>query len=304
MMPNLQLSDRSPGARARRARRIWPWLACLALGAPGALAAAELDCLIKPKMYIEVSSAVDSVVETVLVETGEVVTRGQPLLQLEASIEKAKLELARLKAGSDNEIDNRKVQLRYARGYLKRMQDLLAQNSVSQYEKDKAATEVELAQIELDKAREKKRVAQLDLELARAQLALKTIRSPIEGIVVDRYAMVGESVYGRSIMKLAQIDPLIVELIAPTEYFGLLEPGMRAEIFPEQPAGEAFAATVTLVDQLIDPASGSFTVRMELPNPDDRLVAGVNCAARFDIETPAPPGSEVFSALDGPTVPQ
>ncbi len=255
-------------------------------------------------MYVEVSSAVDSVVEAVLVEPGSVVSRGQPLVQLEASVEKAKLELARLEAVSDYEIENRKVQLRYAKRYLKRMQDLLAQNSVSQYEKDKAATEVELAQIELARAREKKRVAQLNLELARAQLALKTIRSPIDGVVVDRYAMAGESVYGRSIMKLAKIDPLTVELIAPTEYFGLIEPGMEAEIYPEQPANEAFAATVTLVDQLIDPASGSFTVRMELPNPDERLVAGVNCIARFEIEAPEPLGGEVYSSLDAPDASQ
>lgn len=271
--------------------------ACLALAPPAASAAAELDCLIKPKLYVEVSSAVDSVVERVLVEPGEIVTRGQPLLQLEASVEKAKLELARVEAGSDNEIENRKVQLRYAKRYLKRMQDLLAQNSVSQYEKDKAETEVELARIELDKAREKKRVAQLNVSLAQAQLGLRTIRSPIDGVVVDRYAMVGESVYGRSIMKLAKIDPLTVELIAPTEYFGLIEQGMRAEIRPEQPAGETYDATVTLVDRLIDPASGSFTVRMELPNPDDRLVAGVNCMARFPIETPEPLGGDVFSSL-------
>ncbi len=300
------ISTRSITGRNRNAAafRLAMLFACLAFAPSGSSDAAELDCLIKPKMYVEVSSAVDSVVERVLVETGEVVTRGQPLLQLEASVEKAKLELARVEAGSDNEIDNRKVQLRYARRYLKRMQDLLAQNSVSQYEKDKAATEVELAQIELDKAREKKRVAQLSLALAQAQLDRRTIRSPIDGVVVDRYAMVGESVYGRSIMKLAKIDPLIVELIAPTEYFGLIEQGMRAEILPEQPAGESFSATVMLVDQLIDPASGSFTVRMELPNPDDRLVAGVNCAARFEIDTPEPLGDDVLSSLGDPAMSQ
>ena len=301
MMPIQSITCPRPGETARRARRVAAWLAAFMLGTPIALPAAELDCLIKPKLYVEVSSTVDSVVEQVLVETGDVVTRGQPLLQLEASIEKARLELARLQAGSDSEIDNRKVQLRYARRYLERMQDLLAQNSVSQYEKDKAATEVELAQIELEKAREKKRVAQLNLELARAELALRTVRSPIDGIVVDRYAMVGESVYGRSIMKLAQIDPLIVELIAPTEFFGLIEQGMRAEIRPEQPVGEVFTATVELADRLVDPASGSFTVRMELPNPDERLVAGVNCVARFDIDTPEPLGGDVFSSLERPT---
>ena len=149
-------------------------------------------------------------------------------------------------------------------------------------------TELALAKIELNRARENRRVAQANLELAQSQLALRTIASPIDGVVVDRYVMVGESVEGRSIMKLAQVDPLKVELIAPTEYFGLIRGGMEVQVYPEQPVGEAFTATVTIVDQLIDPASGSFTVRMELPNPDDRLVGGVNCRARFGFETPQP----------------
>ena len=259
--------------------------------------AAELDCLVKPEMYVELSSPVDSVMEEILVETGETVTRGQPLARLEASVEKAKLELARLTAKSVSDIDNRKEQLRYARRYLKRMNDLLDNNSVSQYEKDKAATEVALAKIELNKANEKWKIAQLNLGLAQTQLALKTIKSPIDGIVVDRYAMVGEAVGDRTIMKLAQVDPLKVELIAPTEYFGLIKKGMQVEIYPEQPVNQVFTATVTVVDQLIDPASGSFTVRMVLPNPEDKLVGGVNCLASFGFDTPDPSNEDVFSSL-------
>ena len=53
---------------------------------------------------------------------------------------------------------------------------------------------------------------------------------------------------------------------------------------------------MTIVDKLIDPASGSFTVRMNLPNPDDRLVGGVNCLAKFKL---GPPTREdkLYSAL-------
>ncbi|MCP4876806.1 MAG: efflux RND transporter periplasmic adaptor subunit [Gammaproteobacteria bacterium] len=259
--------------------------------------AAELDCLVKPEMYVELSSPVDSVMEQILVDTGDTVIKDQPLVLLEASVEKAKVKLAQLQAKSSSDIDNRREQLRYAKQYHKRMSDLLTKNSVSQYEKDKAETEVALARIELNKAKEKKRIAQLNLELARTQLALRTIKSPIDGIVVDRYAMVGESVSDRTIMKLAKVDPLKVELIAPTEYFGLIEKGMQVEIYPEQPSNQVFIATVSIVDQLIDPASGSFTVRMRLPNPDDKLVGGVNCLANFSFETPRPSNEDVFSAL-------
>ena len=258
---------------------------------------AVLDCLVKPEMYVELSSSVDAILVQMLVDTGDRIKKGQPLVRLEASVEKARVNLAQMQASSDSEIDNRRVQLQYARRNYKRIKDLYARKSVSLYEKDKTETEVALAEIELDRATEKKKIAELNLELAKTELARRTIKSPIDGIVVDRYSMVGESVAERTIMKLAQVDPLRVELIAPTEFFGLIKKGMKVDIYPERPANKTFKATVTIVDQLIDPASGSFTVRMALPNPGDQLVGGVNCIASFNFNTPVPLGQNTFSSL-------
>ncbi len=264
--------------------------------------AAELECLVKPQTYIEVSSAVDSILEELLVKPGDTITKGQPIARLEASVERAKVRLAKIQAGFTSDIDNRKEHLRFKKLNYQRMQQLVEENSVPQFEADKAKTEYILAQTELEKARENQRMAQTNLDLARSQLALRTILSPIDGIVVDIYTAVGESVEGRSIMKLAQVDPLKVEVIAPTEYFGLILPEMEAEVLPEQPANRIYRATVNIVDKIIDPASGSFTVRMTLPNPGDNLVAGVNCLARFNFEDPALADPNQFSSLPASTV--
>jgi len=258
---------------------------------------AILDCLVKPEMYVELSSSVDAILDQMLVDTGDQIKKGQPLVKLERTVQIARVHLARMQADSNSDIDNRRVQLLYAKRNYKRIKNLYARKSVSLYEKDKVETEVALAEIELSKATEKKKMAQLSLELALAELERRTIRSPIDGIVVDRYSMVGESVVERTIMKLAQVDPLRVELIAPTEYFGLIKKGMEVDIYPERPANKSFIATVTIVDQLIDPASGSFTVRMALPNPGDQLVVGVNCMASFSFNTPIPLGQNTFSSL-------
>ena len=176
--------------------------------------------------------------------------------------------------------------MKYARRNLQRVEGLFKKNSVSLFEKDKADTEVKLAEIELIKAKENRLLSQLTMEQAQAELALRTLKSPIDGIVVDIYAKAGESVIDRTIMKLAQVDPLRVELISPTEYFGLIEKEMEVEIIPERPADKSFKAQVNVVDQLIDPASGTFTVRMALPNPGDEVVGGVNCIARFAFAEP------------------
>ena len=239
-------------------------------------------------MYVEVSSPVVSVLEEILVDTGDVVRKGQPLAKLEASVEKARVKMAQLQVDHVSDIENRKVQLKYKKLNNERMQELRSKNSVPQFEADKAKTEYALAELELAKSREIRIMARANLEMEKSQLALRTIRSPIDGIVVDRYAMVGESVEGRSILKLAKVNPLKVELIAPTEYFGLIGKGMAVDIYPEKPANRVFKATVTVVDKLIDPASGSFTVRMTLPNPEDVLIGGVNCIAQFDFKAPSP----------------
>ena len=291
---------RYPAIRAIGAKKLLPLLGLSITFFSAPLMAGEkavLDCLVKPEMYVELSSSVDAILEQMLVDTGDRIKKGQPLVRLEASVEKARVNLAKIQASSDSEIKNRRVQLQYAKRNYKRIKDLYARKSVSLYEKDKADTEAALAEIELDKATENKKIAQLNLELAKTVLARRTIRSPIDGIVVDRYSMVGESVVDRTIMKLAQVDPLRVELIAPTEYFGLIKKGMEVDIFPERPAKKTFKATVTVVDQLIDPASGSFTVRMALPNPGDQLVGGVNCIASFSFDAPMPLGQNTFSSL-------
>ena len=266
-------------------RQLWLFLAAFFLLTRLSVAA-ELDCMVKPEMYIELSSPAAGVLEKLLVDKGDHVTKGQAIAQLEASVEIARVDQAKFDASNNSEINNRKAQLEFAKRNRARFQDLYQRGSLSKTEKDKAETEVTLAQTELAKAIEQKKAAALALELAKTQLALKTIKSPIDGIVIDRYAMIGESVAERAIMKLAQVDPLRVELVAPTEYFGLIQEGMQVEVRTERPANKVVNATVTIVDQLIDPASGSFSVRMSLPNPDDQLVGGVNCVAMFKFETP------------------
>ncbi len=243
--------------------------------------------MVKPEMYIELSSSATGVLEKVFVNKGDYVRKGQILAQLESSVEIAKVNQAKFEVANTSDLTNRKVQLAFAKRTKSRYEGLKHKDSISQLEKDKADTEVVLAETELKKALEEHKAAELTLELAKTQLALKTIKSPIDGLVIDRYAMIGESVNDRAIMKLAQVDPLRVELVAPTEYFGLIQKDMEVEIRPERPLNKVFKAKVTVVDQLIDPASGSFSVRMSLPNPDEKMVGGVNCLAIFNFATPA-----------------
>ena len=50
---------------------------------------------------------------------------------------------------------------------------------------------------------------------------------------------------------------------------------------PEIPAGSRHTATVKVIDRLLDAASGTFGVRLELANRQHRIPAGIRCSARF-----------------------
>jgi multidrug efflux pump subunit AcrA (membrane-fusion protein) len=54
-----------------------------------------------------------------------------------------------------------------------------------------------------------------------------------------------------------------------------------ADVSPENPVGQVYKVKVTIVDRVIDAASGTFGVRLELPNPKYRLPAGLKCKVSF-----------------------
>jgi multidrug efflux pump subunit AcrA (membrane-fusion protein) len=72
-----------------------------------------------------------------------------------------------------------------------------------------------------------------------------------------------------------------VEVIMPVRTLGSVKVGMQAQVKPEAPVGGVYKAKVTIVDKVVDAASGTFGVRLELPNPDYRLPPGLKCKVLF-----------------------
>ena len=80
-------------------------------------------------------------------------------------------------------------------------------------------------------------------------------------------------------VRIAVIDPLRVELLVPTALYGSLAKGDKIAVMPELPGAESQTATVQQVDKVFDAASNSFRVRLRLPNPGNKLPAGLRCKA-------------------------
>lgn len=246
--------------------------------------ALTLECIIEPEMTIELSSAIDGVVQDVLVDKTASVRKDQVLVTLESSTEQAAVALAKSRALMREDIEAKRIAANLANRKQERIVALFNKKSVPGFEKDEAVAAAAMAKLELKRAQSTQKLAKLELARAEADLALRSLRSPIDGVVVERFVHPGESVKDRPVLKLAQIDPMRIEIIADSELFGVISPQATAKITIEGATQKQYQAQVALIDTLIDAASGTFGIRLSLPNPQQEIVGGQKCRATFAVE--------------------
>ncbi|WP_119272495.1 efflux RND transporter periplasmic adaptor subunit [Taklimakanibacter deserti] len=244
----------------------------------------EFDCVIEPQQVVKLASPVVGVISHLDVDRGDILSKGQVVGGLEAGVEAAALALARARATNEFSIRSAEARLRFLRGEHERLIKLQDKDIVSRAALQKAEEEANVAAHQLEERKLEKEVAALQVRHAEEVLAQRTLRSPIDGVVVERLLVPGEYQNEQSpVLTLAEIDPLRVEVVAPVTYYGQVRAGTIAEVRPEEPIGGSYPATVVVVDRVLDAASGTFGVRLSLPNPGLRLPAGIRCNVVFDL---------------------
>ena len=242
------------------------------------------DCLIEPNQIVEVRSPVEGLIRSVDVKRGDRIKAGQVLVQLESAPEDSAVELARYRSQMKGRINSARNRLDFSEKKLARHQALEKDKFVSADARDQAEAEKLIAEAELTDAIENRDLALRELQHAQDQRNQRTLRSPFKGIVVDRMLNPGdlaEAGTGRkAILKIAQVEPLRVEAVLPPQAFRKIKVGTQATVTAEVVGGR-YPATVAVVDSILDSASGTFGVRLELPNPQGTLPAGVRCSVEF-----------------------
>ncbi|MBX9630415.1 MAG: efflux RND transporter periplasmic adaptor subunit [Burkholderiales bacterium] len=269
------------------AQRIALTVLAMVLASSASAGAAELadeyDCLVEARTTAEIRSPIEGLIEQVHVRRGDFVRKGQVVVTLESGPERAALALARSKATMKGPLEASASRLDFAVKKEQRAIELYKQKFVSAGALDEARTQRELAESELKEARENQKLNELEMQRAEEVVKLRTIRSPFNGVVIERYLSSGEFATANvknPILKLAEVDPLNVEVILPANLYGRIKVGARAKVAPEAPGGE-YTAVVVLVDRVIDAASGTFGVRLELPNANQQIPAGAKCRVKF-----------------------
>lgn len=243
--------------------------------------AADYACMLEPTQSVELGSPTAAVVKRLRVNRGDRVRKGQILVELEADAERSAMEAARVRASATGDIQRADNRVVFARQKHDRLRRLANQRLIPRQEADDAEADLRIAEGEAKAARENRSVARSEFRQQVGIVAQRTIRSPFDGVVVDRPLSEGDvtesSGKKKAILKVAKIDPLRVHLVLPDTRFGTLVPGRTVMVTPLYQNAPKLLARVTQIDRVIDAASGTFSVFLQIPNPDHAVPAGIRC---------------------------
>ncbi len=207
---------------------------------------------IQSRVPVTAASRVAARVTEVKVRAGDRVRRGQVIVVLDASELKAQV------AQAQGELAAARAELGRASADEKRFTALLKRGSVT-------ASEHDAAEAGARGAAGRVAQAQAAIAAARAGLAYATVRSPLDGVVVERLAEPGDmAMPGKPLVRLYDANQLRVELEVPEDLARAIETGTALEVSVAA-TGAVYQTQVSEVVPAADPASRSFRVRAPLP---------------------------------------
>jgi len=244
-----------------------------------------LEGLIEPWEDLSIGVGVEGVVEEVFVQRGQRVLKGDLIARLESSVEQAQFDLSIATSTMTAALEGAQIRERLAQIRAERHRQLFEEGAVTREELDLALSEEELGAVAVQDAKNGLLRSELDAKVMKAILARRTVKSPVDGVVVERFLSPGELVNragSGDVVRIAQVHPLKIDVIAPLSLFGEVKAGQRALVSPEDPIGGVHEATVKVVDPIVDAASGTFRIRLELPNEDFTVPSGVRCRVQIE----------------------
>ncbi len=234
------------------------------------------------------------VIESITVREGDLVRKGDTVVQLDTAetrldVERAQLELNIAQQEAKNEVDVRfaRKSLEVAEAELQRALDSVKDypKSVSETELDRLKLTAERARLEIEQAEHVLTIAEMTARLkqnafktAETKLARQTIRAPIDGMVVQLYRHCGEWVEpGQQVARILRMDRLRVEGFVTAGLLDQIETGSPVELVMEQ--GEQTPATIpgklVYVNPEVDPINNQVRVWAEVENEGMRLKPGM-----------------------------
>jgi RND family efflux transporter MFP subunit len=219
---------------------------------------------VKARRYSVLSAELAGLVSNILVDEGDVVGVGEPLLRLRE--QPARLQVEFEQAG----VQRGEAEVKLATLRERRQGELFASKVIAQHNYD-------LAEAELSGSLASKTAASARLALANDQLQRHVINAPFGGVISRKLTEVGSWVRpGDALLELAEMATLRINAPLPERYFNQVVEGSEVVLEFAALKRQPIAATLTKKVTVANSTSRTFPLLIDIPNPGNLIAPGMS----------------------------
>ncbi len=240
---------------------------------------------LRPKEQVEVTAKATGRVEKLTHQLGDYVKKGELIAELEddelqQQVSRAKAALAVVAASARQ----REAELANSRANLERYQKLVKDGLASRVDFEEKQTALEVVQAQLQLTEAQRGQAQAELNELLIRLEQTKIYSPMNGHIARRHIDQGALVTPSTpIVTLVNLSTMVTMANVPEHDVGRLRVGNLANIEVDAFADRSFQGKVARISPVLDPATRSATVEVEIPNPENGLRAEMFARVKLDL---------------------
>lgn len=252
-----------------------------AVGLPNASAqesGSAIEAFIEPYQTIQIPATEVGTLESIDVEEGDQVRRGQVVARVDDQVLQASLSAARVAKDAQGNLRAAQAERDVKRRQLTSLEELRARGNATQREIDRALADFESSDARLLAVTEDLEMRRFEYDRIMAQIAKRVLQSPIDGVVASINKDAGEFVAPTDpiVMTIVQLDMVQANFSVPISVAQKIVPGKNVRLtvgiedYPIQGVIERVAPTA-------DAKSGTVRVKVRIENDNGRVFSGSTC---------------------------
>ncbi|MEM7478917.1 MAG: efflux RND transporter periplasmic adaptor subunit [Planctomycetota bacterium] len=251
----------------------------------GIAIAQDVSSFTEPHKRLRISSTATAKIESIHVQEGQRVVKGQLLAELDCRVLQAALSVAIEKSKAMGNLKSAKAEHDYESRRLSQLETLKERGHAGQEEIERAKQTLELAAAALETANDSLRILRLEQMRIEQQIEQLKIYAPIDGVITAIEKDEGELItpYESEFAEIVQVDNLRAEFAVPVSYISGYqtnsEVSLRFDSIPLPVAG-----IVEFVSPITEAQTNTVRVKIRIPNPQGIYRAGTPC--KLEIRDP------------------
>ena len=233
---------------------------------------------------VDVTAQHEGVIAKILFDAPARVKAGTVLARMDDRQLAANLEAARAKSRSiENDLKNWEAEAEVLKADYVRQQRLWDLGLTTEEQLEHAKYKAESDQWDIKRVKETLNTSREEERALELEMEKTAIAAPFDGVIARRYVREGQSVSkGERLFWVTAEAPLLMRFTLPEKQFGNVRTGQTMEVSTADVPGEKHTARVKEISPVVDPASGTFEVLVELIGERGSLRPGMTATVRLD----------------------